>query len=273
MIALGRLVKQNSTQQLRHECVSVLRIISDQATDVPGLQDLLQDLLYAIHQTSDRNTVMCIAGVLSNLTAGNAANKAHVVRCGGLSGLLDVIHRWTSGVGEAPTPVTDAIVESATCAIRHLLSRHEESRAAQHELQSGQGLQLVAALLGQEERRERSGNSRRWVARQYHDPLVMKALCGLVTRAALDPANRVKLGHVGIVARLVGFVSVLYAQLFEGPSGFSLDGSLVTSRRVGEDLFKSAVGALRACADHGENRAYIRGANGDILGILAQVSH
>lgn len=64
----------NNSQRLVQNCLWTLRNLSDAATKVNGLENLLSGLVNVL-ASQDSNFVTCAAGILSNLTCNNQKNK------------------------------------------------------------------------------------------------------------------------------------------------------------------------------------------------------
>lgn len=166
----------NPSQRLVQNCLWTLRNLSDAATKVDGLENLLQGLVHIL-ASSDVNVVTCAAGILSNLTCNNQRNKVTVCQVGGVEALV----RTIINAGDR-----EEITEPAVCALRHLTSRHLESDAAQNLVRQNYGLPVIVKLLHPPSR---------W-------PLV-KAVIGLIRNLALCPSNSSPLREHGAIHHLV----------------------------------------------------------------------
>ena len=77
----------SQSNRLVQNCLWTLRNMSDAATRVDGLDNLLQMLIQLL-SSNDFQVVTCAAGVLSNLTCNNPRNKQIVYRVGGVEALV-----------------------------------------------------------------------------------------------------------------------------------------------------------------------------------------
>lgn len=77
----------HQSNRLVQNCLWTLRNLSDAATKEEGLDNLLQ-MLVQLLSSNDIQVVTCAAGVLSNLTCNNPANKQLVYRFGGIEALV-----------------------------------------------------------------------------------------------------------------------------------------------------------------------------------------
>lgn len=71
----------NTSSRLVLNCLWTLRNLSDAATKLNNLQPILQTVVQLLG-SNDLNIVTCAAGILSNLTCNNSANKLIVYRVG-----------------------------------------------------------------------------------------------------------------------------------------------------------------------------------------------
>ncbi|RXG72511.1 Armadillo segment polarity protein [Armadillidium vulgare] len=123
----------HQSQRLVQNCLWTLRNLSDAATKVDNLDQLLQNLVHLLH-SGDLNIVTCAAGILSNLTCNNQRNKMTVCQVGGIDGLVTTIY----SAGER-----EEITEPAVCALRHLTARHPEAEVAQNTVRLKNGIQII----------------------------------------------------------------------------------------------------------------------------------
>ncbi|KAF8560540.1 hypothetical protein P879_07949 [Paragonimus westermani] len=128
----------SSSHRLVINCLWALRNLSDAATRLENLHPLLHALVQVL-ESSDTNVVTCAAGILSNLTCNNHANKFIVYKFGGIQGLL----RAVGQIG-----AKEDILEPCMCALRHLTSRHEEEEPARHMIvHEMAGLPILSRIL------------------------------------------------------------------------------------------------------------------------------
>lgn len=153
----------NPSQRLVQNCLWTLRNLSDAATKVDGMENLLSGLVHVL-ASPDANFVTCAAGILSNLTCNNQKNKVLVCQVGGVNALVTTI----MNAGDR-----EEITEPAVCALRHLTSRHTEADLAQNSVRMmNYGLPVIVKLLNAPSR---------W-------PLI-KAVIGLIRNLALCQTN------------------------------------------------------------------------------------
>ena len=185
----------NSSQRLVQNCLWTLRNLSDAATKVDGLENLLQGLVQVLAST-DANFVTCAAGILSNLTCNNQRNKQTVCHVGGVEALVNTI----MNAGER-----EEITEPAVCALRHLTSRHTDAEMAQNAVRLiNYGLSVIVKLLNPPSR---------W-------PLI-KAVIGLIRNLALCQANHAPLREHSAIHCLIRLLMKAFQDISRVNSGNS----------------------------------------------------
>uniref|UniRef100_A0A4W4GHL2 Junction plakoglobin n=1 Tax=Electrophorus electricus TaxID=8005 RepID=A0A4W4GHL2_ELEEL len=224
MQALGKHVT-GSSQRLTQNCLWTLRNLSDAATKQDGLEGLLQ-VLVGLLSTDDVNMLACVTGILSNLTCNNTHNKTHVTQCGGVEALIHALLR----AGEK-----EDVAEPATCALRHLTSRHPDAEVAQKAVRCHYGIPPVVNLL----------------KKPYHWPAV-KAVVGLIRNLALCPANQAPLRDVDAISKLVNLL--MNAHQDAQKHGSASQQTYQDGVRM-EEIVEGATGALHILARDPMNRA------------------
>lgn len=188
--------------------------------------------------TNDINIVTCAAGILSNLTCNNQANKTIVCQVGGIEALVRTIINANNH---------EEITEPAICALRHLTSRHAESEMAQNAVRLHYGLPVIVNLLN---------HPSRW-------PLI-KAVIGLIRNLALCTANHAPLRESNVIPRLVQLLNKAYQETRQRNSMASSNASQPPTNTDGvrmEEIVEGTVGALHTLAKDPHNREVIRSQN------------
>ncbi|KAL5274764.1 CTNNB1 family protein [Megaselia abdita] len=232
----NHLVSQSN--RLVQNCLWTLRNLSDAATKVEGLEQLLSSLVQVLAST-DVNVVTCAAGILSNLTCNNQRNKITVCQVGG----VDALVRTIISAGER-----EEITEPAVCALRHLTSRHTEAEHAQNAIRMNNGLWVIVKLLHPPSR---------W-------PLI-KAVIGLIRNLALCSENHSPLREHGAILHLVRLLSKAYQDIDRQRSSVATTGSQQPCAYADgvrmEEIVEGTVGALQYLAKESHNRVLIRQQN------------
>lgn len=166
----------NPSLRLVQNCLWTLRNLSDAATKVPGLDDLLMSLLEALN-SKDIQVVTCASGILSNLTCNNEWNKKIVYQIGGINSLLRTIL-----IAETREEITEPLV----CTLRHLTSKSGFADSARRNIVENNGLQIIMKLIN---------SPCSW-------PLI-KAIIGLIRNLALYSGNHGSLRESGAVHQLI----------------------------------------------------------------------
>uniref|UniRef100_A0A0X3PKH1 Catenin beta n=1 Tax=Schistocephalus solidus TaxID=70667 RepID=A0A0X3PKH1_SCHSO len=186
-------------------CLWTLRNLSDAATKLNDLQPLLHTLVQLLG-SNDLNIVTCAAGILSNLTCNNSANKLIVYRRGGLRGLLHALGHSNA---------KEEILEPCMCALRHLTGRHEEEEKARYEFVSQLGgLGIVAHIL----HAATAGVCPELglICQPPQNPLtswtLIKAIVGLLRNLSMNTDNHRPMLESGIVS---GLTLLIYAAQYE----------------------------------------------------------
>ncbi|VDN96924.1 unnamed protein product [Rodentolepis nana] len=195
----------NTSSRLVLNCLWTLRNLSDAATKLNDLQPILTTVVQLL-ASNDLNIVTCAAGILSNLTCNNSANKLIVYRRGGLRGLLHALGH---------SHAKEEILEPSMCALRHLTSRHDEEEKARSEFVTQLGGHIpVAHVL----HAATAGVCPELclVCQPPHTPLtswtLVKAVVGLLRNLSMNVDNHRPMLETGIVA---GLSVLLYATQYE----------------------------------------------------------
>jgi catenin beta 1 len=175
LLALGKHLR-NPSLRLVQNCLWTLRNLSDAATKVNGLDDLLLSLVESL-SSKDIQVVTCASGILSNLTCNNEWNKKVVYEIGGIDAVIRTIL-----IAKDREEITDPLV----CTLRHLTSKSGFSDGARRDIIENNGVQVIIKLLN---------SPCSW-------PLV-KALIGLIRNLALYPSNIGPLRECGAVHHLI----------------------------------------------------------------------
>uniref|UniRef100_A0A3B4DQE9 Junction plakoglobin n=1 Tax=Pygocentrus nattereri TaxID=42514 RepID=A0A3B4DQE9_PYGNA len=219
MQALGKHVT-GSSQRLSQNCLWTLRNLSDAATKQDGLDGLLQ-VLIGLLSTDDVNMLACVTGILSNLTCNNARNKTHVTQNNGVEALIHALLR----AGEK-----EDVAEPATCALRHLTSRHPEAELAQNAVRTHYGIPAI----------------------------VKTAVVGLIRNLALCPTNQAPLRDADAIPKLVNLL--INAHQDAQKHGSASQQTYQDGVRM-EEIVEGCTGALHIMARDPVNRGVIADMN------------
>ncbi|XP_053491489.1 junction plakoglobin a isoform X1 [Ictalurus furcatus] len=230
MQCLGKHVT-GSSQRLAQNCLWTLRNLSDAATKQDGLEGLLQ-ILIGLLATEDMNMLACVSGTLSNLTCNNARNKMFVSQNNGVEALIHALLR----AGDK-----EDVAEPATCALRHLTSRHQDAELAQNAVRTHYGIPPIVKLLN----------------KPHYWPVV-KAVVGLIRNLALCPANQASLRDADAIPKLVNLLKNAHQDAQK--HGSTNQQTYQDGVRM-EEIVEGCTGALHILARDRMNRAIITDLN------------
>lgn len=257
----------NSSHRLVINSLWALRNLSDAATKLDNLHPLLHSLVQLL-DCGDTNMVTCAAGILSNLTCNNHANKFFVYKFGGMQGLLKAIGQ----VG-----AREDILEPCMCALRHLTSRHEEEETARHMIvHELAGLPLLARIL----HASTAGicPDLGLVCQPPQNPvtswMLIKAMVGLLRNLSVNIDSHFGMRKYGLVT---GLFLLLYATQHEiarsTAPGTAPSHSFVTmiqNVRL-EEIVEGICGALHMLAKDHTTRSYLASLRAPDLFVASRV--
>lgn len=224
------------SQRLVQNCLWILRNLSDAATKVDNVRNLLQSLIPFL-QTSDANQVICAACILSNLTCDNYNNKVMVCQLGGVDALMTAVHNARD---------IEEVVEPVMCTLRHLTWKHSEVDFVQEAICANNGIQILSNLLNPPSR---------WPT--------IKAVIAVIRNMALNPENHIPFREHGAVHVLIDLLQQSYRDTFGqnnvsvSSMGSTAPGSYADGVRM-EDIVEGTTAALNVLARDRHNRLIIR---------------
>ncbi|XP_044260719.1 armadillo segment polarity protein-like [Tribolium madens] len=226
LLALGKHLRSPSLRLVRN-CLWTLRNLSDAATKVSGLDELLVSLVESL-SSKDIQVVTCAAGILSNLTCNNEWNKKVVYEMGGIDALIRTIL-----IAEDREEITEPLI----CTLRHLTSKSGFSDRARRDIIENNGVQVIIKLLN---------TPCTW-------PLV-KALIGLLRNLALYPGNVGPLRECGAVHHLIQLLMRGFQDIQKRGNGSQKPSNGVRM----EDIVEGTVNTLHILSRDPFTRSIIR---------------
>lgn len=188
---------KSTASDILNNCLITLRNLSDAATRLPGLEELVTNLLNLLSQRHNDFTIATLAaGILSNLTCNNENNKKTALTSNGIQILLQIIHTNM-------TAQKTQLVEPCVCALRHITNRHGDMLLAQEQVRSVNGLNIVAQLM--------CTQPRAWS--------VIKAVLGLVRNFCSNQLNAQQLRQNGVIEKLMQILFDAYTEIQMRTSG------------------------------------------------------
>ncbi len=188
---------KSTASDILSNCLITLRNLSDAATRLPGLEELVANLLNLLSQRySDFTMATLAAGILSNLTCNNENNKKTALAANGIQILLQIIHTNMS-------VQKTQLVEPCVCALRHITNRHGDMLLAQEQVRAVNGLSIVAQLM--------CIQPRAWS--------VIKAVLGVVRNFCSNQLNAQQLRQNGMIEKLMQILFDAYTEIQMRTSG------------------------------------------------------
>lgn len=181
---------KTTSSDILHNCLITLRNLSDAATRLNGLEQLVQNLLNLLSIRSDFTVSTLAAGILSNLTCNNENNKKTALASNGIQILLQLIH---TNMAVQKTQ----LVEPCVCALRHITNRHGDMLLAQEQVRSINGLNIITQLM--------CIQPRAWS--------VIKAVLGLVRNFCSNQLNAQQLRQNAIIEKLMQILFDAYTEI------------------------------------------------------------
>jgi len=135
----GSTTVTSTSNDILQNCLITLRNLSDAATRLNGLEQLVHNLLQLLSNSTDYSVSTLAAGILSNLTCNNENNKKSALRSNGIQILLNCIQKNLL-VGKP------GLIEPCICALRHITNRHSDMLLAQEQVRSINGLHVITQL-------------------------------------------------------------------------------------------------------------------------------
>jgi len=188
---------KSTASDILNNCLITLRNLSDAATRLPGLEELVANLLNLLSLRHNDFTVATLAaGILSNLTCNNENNKKSALAANGIQILLQLIHTNM-------TVQKTQLVDPCVCALRHITNRHGDMLLAQEQVRAVNGLNIITQLM--------CIQPRSWS--------VIKAVLGLVRNFCSNQLNAQQLRQNGIIEKLMQILFDAYTEIQMRTSG------------------------------------------------------
>jgi len=188
--AAGSTGSTTTANDILQNCLITLRNLSDAATRLNGLEQLVQNLLQLLSNTTDYAVSTLAAGILSNLTCNNENNKKAALRSNGIQILLNCMQK--NLLAQKP-----GLIEPCICALRHITNRHSDMLLAQEQVRSVNGLSIITQLM--------SIQPRSWPC--------IKALLGLVRNFCTNQLNANQLRANCMIEKLMQILYDAYTEI------------------------------------------------------------
>lgn len=157
-------LKTTKSIRIKHNCLTTLRNLSNQATRMRDLDSLIQHLTGLLLSPNDRQSVVCSLGILNNLTANNRSNKSLFVQLNGVQTLMQKL--------VMETDENDDFIEIALCTLQHITARHDLEDQAREIIRKSYGIGNIIKFLGDKNLRDHFG--------------ILKATVGLIENLTIS---------------------------------------------------------------------------------------
>lgn len=236
-----------TSSDILQNCLITLRNLSDAATRLNGLEQLVSNLLNLLASTSDFLVSTLAAGILSNLTCNNESNKKTALRSNGIQILLQIIAKNMS-------VQKTQLVEPCVCALRHITNRHSDMLLAQEQVRSINGLNIITQLMILQ--------PRSWP--------IIKAVLGLIRNFCSNQLNANHLRSNGIIEKLMQILFDAYSLIIERTAGGTNITQIVKMDDVNLfDIVDASSSALLILAKEYQNQMIMKDL--DCLGFFVQM--
>jgi catenin beta 1 len=179
----------NISHDIIQNTLITLRNLSDAATRINGLEQLVQNLVLLLSQSKEDNLITLAAGILSNLTCNNENNKRAALQSNATSILLHLIQQNML--------TKPQLVEPCVCALRHITNRHADMLLAQEQVRQLNGLSVITQVM--------CVQPRNWA--------VIKAVLGLVRNFCSNSMNAGQLKTHLIIEKLMQILYDAYTEV------------------------------------------------------------
>lgn len=116
------------------ECLKLLRNVSDAASQLSGLESLVETLITLTTLPLDPAMISCAAHALCNLTYNNETNKKVATKAGLIRSSLNLIAKFSHNV---------VLVDSCITCLRHLTGGHSDTPLAHDQIRVANGIRIL----------------------------------------------------------------------------------------------------------------------------------
>lgn len=116
------------------ECLKLLRNVSDAASQLTGLDNMVESLINLTMLHIDQSMLSCAAHALCNLTYNNETNKKVATKAGLIRSSLNLIANYSHNV---------VLVDSCITCLRHLTGGHSDTPLAHDQIRVANGIKIL----------------------------------------------------------------------------------------------------------------------------------
>lgn len=252
MQTLSLMLNNFKSGDVYHNLLVILRNLSDSATKINGLEQLVQNLLNVLSQVNaqpgsdSNNTVMTmISGILSNLTCNNENNKKAALRANGIQILFRVIQQ---------NMAKPSLVDPCLCAVRHITNRYSDYLLAHEQVRSIQGIPLLCQIA--------SIKPRAWGC--------IRALLGIIRNLLWNSSNAPQLKQNLVIEKLMQILYDAYTEINVRTNNGAQQASVVKVDDVNLlDIVDLSSGCLLVLAKEYSNQMIMKDL--DCIGFFVQM--
>lgn len=258
--ALSRHLKNSSNQSERlvQTCLYTLRNLSDDPSILnENLEELVTSLVDLIN-SEKANIVLCVNGILSNITCNNQHAKQLVCQCNSIPSLINVLIKF---------PERDDILEPTICVLRHITIRQQEAEFASNAIRINNGIPILVKLLNQ---------TTRW--------FLLKVIVGLLRNLAFNVANHQQFREQQAITKLIGLLIKAHSEVKRHKTNetntLNANGALLGANLSStpvyidgvsmNEILENIVGTIQLLAKQQINRDLIR-SNSELIQILVEL--
>lgn len=249
---------KNSSERLVQSCLYALRNLSDDPSIMnENLEQLVTSLVDLIN-SEKANVVLCVTGILSNITCNNQHAKQLVCQVNSIPSLINVLIKF---------PDRDDILEPTICVLRHITIRQGEAEFASNAIRINNGIPILVKLLN---------TSTRW--------FLIKVVVGLLRNLAYNVQNHQQFREQQAINKLIVLLIKAHNEVKRHKTNetntLNANGAIIGTNLSNNpvyidgvsmnDILEGTVGALQLLAKQQINRDLIR-PNNELIQILVEL--
>lgn len=248
---------KNASERLVQTCLYTLRNLSDDPSIMnENLEQLITSLVDLINSEKP-NIVLCVTGILSNITCNNQHAKQLVCQVNSIPSLINVLIKF---------PDRDDILEPTICVLRHITIRQQEAEFASNAIRINNGIPILVKLLN---------TNNRW--------FLLKVVVGLLRNLALTTTNHQQFREQQAIAKLINLLIKAHNEVKRHKTNetntLNANGALIGANLSNpvyidgvsmNEILENIVGTLQLLAKQVINRDLIR-TNNELIQILVEL--
>lgn len=245
---------KNSSERLVQSCLYTLCNLSDDPMiQNENLEQLITSLVDLIN-SEKAEIVLCVTGILSNITCNNQRAKSLVCQFNSIPSLINVLIKFSD---------RDDILEPTICVLRHITIRQQEADFSRNAIRINNGIPILVKLLS---------TSTRWC--------VLKVIIGLLRNLAMNVTNHQQFREQQAITKLINLLIKAHNEVKRYKTNetntLNANGALMNANPVYIDgvsmneILENIVGTLQLLAKQLINHDLIR-SNNELIQILVEL--